>query len=98
MIGQDFFHPRFHLFESCVKTIDDFESYVWDEHTGRKTDLQEPKEDPLGTNCDYLMCVKYGISVKPDKMGVDRVYRRRDMSDKAREYESYGNTKPWTRD
>lgn len=86
--GQE--RPRFHLFETCVKTINDFESYVWDEHTGRKADLQEPKEEPLGTNCDFLMCVKYGIATKPDKIGKDQVYSRRQVQGKAKEYESRG--------
>jgi len=82
--------PRFHVFESCVKVIDNFESYVWDEHTGRKADLQEPKEEPLGTNCDHLMCVKYGIATKPDTIGEDKVYSRRQVQGKAQEYESTG--------
>lgn len=96
MAGQE--RPKFHIFENCVKTIDDFESYVWDEHTGRKADLQEPKEEPLGTNCDYLMCVKYGMATKPDRVGMDKIYSRRQVWGKAREYESHGPAKPWTKD
>lgn len=95
--GQE--RAKFHVFRSCVKTIDNFESYVWDEHTGRKADIQEPKEEPLGTNCDFLMCVKYGIATKPDKMGGDRVYSRREVSGKAREYESHGSAaRDWRKD
>ncbi len=96
--GQD--RPRFHVFDSCVKTIDNFESYVWDEHTGRKRDLQEPKEEPLGTNCDQLMCVKYGIATKPDKMGKDQIYSRAQVYHKAQEYESHERAKPksWFKD
>lgn len=97
--GQE--RAKFHVFENCVKTIDNFESYVWDEHTGRKADLtaaNEPKEEPLGTNCDYLMCVKYGIATKPDKMGEDKVWSRRQVHGKAQEYESHGPAKPWTKD
>lgn len=96
LAGQE--RPRFHVWDICVKTIDNFESYVWDEYTGRKADLQEPKEEPLGTNCDHLMCVKYGIATKPDKIGDDKIYKRRHIWGKAREYESHGPAKPWTRD
>lgn len=92
--GQE--RPRFHVFDTCVKVIDNFESYVWDEHTGRKGDLQEPKEEPLGTNCDQLMCVKYGIATKPERAGTDRVYSRRQVQGKAQEYESHGAAKPMT--
>lgn len=83
--------PKFHVFESCEKTIDNFESYVWDEHKGAAADGKDVKEKPLGTDCDYLMCVKYGIATKPDKMGTDKVYSRsaRKAEAKAREYESY---------
>jgi hypothetical protein len=81
--------PLFHVFESCVKTIDNFESYVWDEHRGVKSDAQEPKEEPLGTNQDQLMCVKYGMALKPDKIGVDKIYRKsRHNPNAPREYES----------
>lgn len=90
--------PRFHIFRTCKKTIDNFESYVWDEHTGRKADVQDPKEEPLGTNCDQLMCVKYGIATKPDKIGVDRVIPRRQVTGKVQEYESHGQAKPWAKD
>lgn len=92
---------KFHVFENCVKTIDNFESYCWDEHTGRKADLQEPKEEPLGTNEDFLMCVKYGIATKPDKIGEDKIISRRQISGKAREYESHGAYQPakdWRKD
>src|SRR5690606_38730007 len=57
--------PKFMVFRSCGKLVRNFETYVWDEHTGRKADLGEPKEQPLGTNQDYLMCVKYGLAMKP---------------------------------
>jgi len=93
---------RFHIFESCIKTIDNFESYVWDEHTGRKADLQEPKEEPLGANEDQLMCLKYAIATKPDKMGEDKVYTHRQIAGKAREYESHGSAavseRQWRKD
>lgn len=89
---------RFHVFESCVKTIDNFESYVWDEHTGRKADLQEPKQDPLGTNQDFLMCVKYGIATKPEHIGKDKVYSRKTIQGHAKEYESTGLSKDWRKD
>ena len=91
---------KFHVFESCVKTIDNFECYVWDEHTGRKADLQEAKETPLGTNQDFLMCVKYGLAAKPDKIGVDRVYRKTKITSMATEYESYDKPKyvNWRKD
>lgn len=88
--------PRFHIFENCVKTIDNFESYCWDEHTGRKSDLtavKEPKEEPLGANQDYLMCIKYGIATRPDRMGEDKVISRRQVEGKAKEYESHGDWK-----
>jgi hypothetical protein len=53
-------------------TIDNFESYVWDEHKGAAADGKDVKEKPVGTDCDQLMCVKYGIATKPDKMGADK--------------------------
>jgi hypothetical protein len=93
--------PKFHVFESCEKTIDNFESYVWDEHRGindiQGKDHREPKEKPLGTDCDFLMCVKYGIATKPDKWGVDKIYSRAAVkaAGKAREYESHGS---WMKD
>lgn len=80
--------PKFHIFESCEKTVDNFESYVWDEHKGAQQDGRDQKEKPLGTNCDFLMCVKYGIATKPDKMGADKIYRRY-KKEAPREYESY---------
>lgn len=91
---------RFHIFDTCVKTIDNFESYVWDEHSGKKADLNkdDPKEEPLGTDCDYLMCVKYGIALKPAKMGSDQIYSRKQVVGKAKEYESHGPAKPWKKD
>lgn len=84
--------PRFHVFKSCVKLIDNFETYVWDEHTGRKADLGEPKETPLGTNQDYLMCVKYGLALKPDKLiDVPIIFNRnRSIRKDVKEYESTG--------
>lgn len=96
--------PRFHVFKSCVKTIDNFETYIWDEHTGRLASamINDPKEAPLGTNCDYLMCVKYGLAMKPDKIGIDRVYTKRQLQGKAQEYESTGSkvqtAAQWRRD
>lgn len=90
--------PRFHVFDTCPKLIDNYESYVWDEHTGKKADKGDPKEEPLGLNCDQLMCVKYGLALKPDKMGQARVVSRREASGKAREYESHGQAKPWLKD
>lgn len=91
---------KFHVFESCVHTISDFESYVWDEHTGRKADLQEPKEEPLGTDCDFLMPLKYAIATKPEKIGEDKIYSRKMIMGKAQEYESPHNKKPvnWYKD
>lgn len=92
--GKD--RPKFHVFESCEKTIDNFESYVWDEHKGAQQDGKDPKEKPLGTDCDFLMCVKYGIATKPDKMGADKVYSRRAIQNaRAKEYESHGK---WMKD
>lgn len=89
---------KFHVFESCVKVIDNFESYVWDEHRGAKADLQEVKEEPLGTNQDFLMCVKYGLSTKPEKIGKDRIYSHKMINGKAQEYESYSKPKDWRKD
>ncbi len=89
---------KFHVFESCIKTIDNFESYVWDEHTGRNADLGEQKETPLGTNQDFLMCVKYGLSTKPEKIGSDKIYSRKTIQGKAVEYESRGYSKNWRKD
>lgn len=91
--------PKFHLFESCVKTIDNFESYVWDEHRGAAADGKDVKEKPLGTDCDFLMCVKYGIATKPDKMGTDKIYHKSPtggLVSGAREYESHG--KAWLKE
>jgi hypothetical protein len=86
--------PKFHVFESCIKTIDNFDTYIWDEFTGRQADVHkdDPKEAPLGTNQDYLMCIKYGLASKPDKIGVDRHYSRRMLTGQAKEYESRGYT------
>lgn len=92
---------KFHIFDTCVKVIDNYESYVWDEHRGTKSSLQEPKEEPLGTNCDYLMCVKYGLAAKPDKMGEDKVYSKppiKKRTNRVQEYESHGQAKPWIKD
>lgn len=86
---------KFHVFESCVRTIDNFETYVWDEHTGRKADLREPKEEPLGTNEDFLMCVKYALATRPDKLGEAKPFSRKQIMGKAREYESHGKPKDW---
>lgn len=86
---EDGARAKFHIFESCVKVIDNFECYVWDEHTGRKGDLQEPKETPLGTNQDFLMCVKYGLAAKPHLIGKDQVIRK-NRQGRAQEYESHG--------
>lgn len=90
--GQE--RPVFHVFDSCVKTIDNFESYVWDEYRGVKSDL-DVKEEPLGSNQDQLMCVKYGMALKPDKIGVDRIIRKSANPNQAREYESSGR---WMKD
>lgn len=87
---------KFQIFNSCVKVIDNFETYVWDEHTGRKADPSDPKESPLGTNQDFLMCVKYGLATKPDKMGIDQVFSRKQVQGKYREYESTGAS--WRKD
>lgn len=87
--------PRFSIFRSCVKTIDNFECYVWDEHVGRAADLQEVKQAPLGTNQDYLMCVKYGLATKPDRIGHDKVYTKQSKWNQPREYESKGD---WRKD
>lgn len=83
---------KFHVFESCEKVIDNFESYVWDEHRGAAADGKDIKEKPLGTDCDQLMCIKYGIATKPDKMGADKIYSRarRRAEEKAKQYESHG--------
>jgi len=92
---------RFHIFEDCIKTIDNFESYVWDEHRGAAADGKDIKEEPLGTDCDYLMCVKYGISIKPDKLGEDKIFSgklRRRYANSPREYESDGKPRPWSKD
>ncbi len=84
--------PKFHVFKSCVKLIDNFDTYIWDEHVGRlaSTMINDPKEQPLGTSQDYLMCVKYGLATKPDKIGIDRIYSKRQIAGKAQEYESHG--------
>lgn len=90
--------PKFFVFENCVKVIDNFECYVWDEHTGRKADLQEAKETPLGTNQDFLMCVKYGLAAKPQNMGTAKIYSQRQLNGHAKEYESRGLQKDWRKD
>ncbi|UOF79046.1 large terminase protein [Caudoviricetes sp.] len=93
--------PRFHIFSTCVKTIDNFESYIWDEHKGAQAEGKDVKEKPLGTDCDFLMCVKYGIATKPDTIGRVGVVRRSSISKNHpdREYESNGlPTKPWMKD
>jgi hypothetical protein len=90
--------PRFHVFNTCLKTIDNFESYIWDEHRGSQADGKDVKEKPLGTDCDFLMCVKYGIAVKPDKLGTDKIISRPKgrIHSENREYESHG--RPWIKD
>lgn len=90
---------KFHVFDSCIKTIDNFESYIWDEHKGAAADGKDVKEKPLGVDCDFLMCVKYGIATKPDKMGIDKIYHktRGRFHSSAREYESHGE-RDWMRD
>jgi hypothetical protein len=42
--GKD--RAKFHVFESCEKTIDNFESYMWDEHKGAAADGKDVKEKP----------------------------------------------------
>lgn len=86
---------KLHIFKSCVRLRLDFEKYVWDEHIGRAADLGEPKEKPLGTNQDYLMCLKYGLAIKPQHLGTMRIYNR---NTSAREYESHGYQKDWRKD
>ena len=89
--------PFFHIFDTCIKSIDNFETYIWDEHKGAMADGKDVKEKPLGTNCDQLMCIKYGLATKPDKMGIDKIYRKSaGRLGGAREYESNGI--PWTKD
>jgi hypothetical protein len=93
--------PKFMVFKSCVKLTSDFKKYVWDEHTGRKADLGEPKEEPLGTNQDYLMCVKYGIAMKPLKMVKDKPILHGWNSPRAQqEYENHEHRRklPWEKD
>ncbi len=82
------------IFKSCVRLIMDFDKYVWDEHVGRAKDLGEPKEKPLGTNQDYLMCLKYGLATKPQNIGTAKIFNR----NQAREYESHGLPKDWRKD
>lgn len=91
--------PRMHVFDSCPKTIDNFESYRWDDHKGAGADGKDVKEKPLGTDCDFLMCVKYGLATKPDRLGEDRVYRRKPgrINSGNREYESFGKNS-WLED
>lgn len=89
--------PRFHVFNSCQKTIDNFMEYVWDEHAGAKAaDPRNVKEEPLGSSQDFLMCVKYGLAAKPDKIGMAQVYSRKQIMGQAQEYESY--EKNWYKD
>ncbi len=94
--------PRFKVFKSCVKLIRNFETYVWDEHTGRKADLGEPKEAPLGTNQDYLMCVKYGLAMNPVAIVKAKPIHSKWNSQRYQEYESYEHPPrrplPWERD
>lgn len=85
---------KFHIFESCVKTIDNFETYIWDEHTGRKSDFNnsgDVKEEPLGTRQDFLMCVKYAIATKPVTIGGDRILTRKQIMGKPKENEIVEN-------
>lgn len=92
--------PKFYVFENCVKTIDNFESYIWDEHKGAQADGKDVKEKPLGTDCDYLMCVKYGIAIKPQYIGTDKIISRKAgrINSYAREYESRGYERDWKKD
>jgi len=91
---------KFHIFDICVKTIDNFESYIWDEHKGAAADGKDVKEKPLGVDCDYLMCVKYGIATKPERIGLSKVYHRFMLNKHglAREYESQGLKKDWMKE
>ena len=81
--------PRFLVFKSCVKLIRNFETYVWDEHTGRKAEMGEPKEAPLGTNQDFLMCVKYGLAMNPVEIVKAKPIHHKWNSSKYQEYENY---------
>lgn len=96
--NNDVVRAKFHVFESCVKLINEYETYIWDEHRGIAAEGKDKKEKPLGSNCDRLMCVKYGIALKPDKMGEDRIYRRSNkrIGQRPQEYESHG--RPWLKD
>jgi len=81
---------KIHVFKSCAKLIDNFDTYVWDEFAGRKADAGEPKEAPLGTNQDFLMCLKYGLAMKPQNLiNAPRVISHREQTGRAQEYESH---------
>lgn len=94
--------PQFMVFSHCVGLIDNFETYIWDEHTGKNAIHNEPKEAPLGTNQDYLMCVKYGIAMKPIQIvKQSRIYSNWRKPAAQQEYENteHKNYKrPWEKD
>lgn len=91
--------PRFMVFKSCVKLIRNFATYVWDEHTGRKADIGEPKEAPLGTNQDYLMCVKYGLAMNPIEIVKAKPIHHKWNSSRYQEYENYEHKpRKWEQD
>ncbi len=97
---QEGLRPKFMVFKSCVKLISNFKKYVWDEHTGRKSDLGEPKEEPLGTNEDYLMCVKYGLAMKPLEIVKAKPIHHNWNSTRYQEHEEseYKRKMPWEKD
>ncbi len=91
--------PRFMVFKSCVKLIRNFATYVWDEHTGRKADVGEPKEAPLGTNQDYLMCVKYGLAMNPVEIVKAKPIHHKWNSSRYQEFENYEHKpRKWEQD
>jgi hypothetical protein len=93
--------PKFFVFESLVNLVNDFETYIWDEHTGRKASTMgetDPKETPLGTNQDFLMCVKYGLAAKPQNIGVAKVISHKQIHGRCQEYESRPRQQDWRKD
>jgi len=46
--------PELYVFDTCERTIKEFENYVWDEYRGRGSDERDPKPRPKDKNDHFI--------------------------------------------
>lgn len=46
--------PELYIFDTCVRTIKEFENYVWDEYRGRTADERDSKPRPKDKNDHFI--------------------------------------------